>query len=393
MILAAEPSFDFIRFIQILTWIILPVFLSAMMLTIFLHYRRKKKARPLYDDAENEFVLAAPEQFSHNKADGEYIIFDHSGLIREYKSRMFYNHARYRALRNDYAALEARFASTSSDQSTLFPNKKKIYMKNHNNDVLAVNDNAIELKELSDKLEQLNRSYQRLEEENRFLQEQISLETAGDNEKDQILARWKEENIKLRNKVCEQDYLEEVLEEKKAQIVFLQQQLEQRIKNQHRADQQNQQSKEQMQEAQDQRQGLQAQFESLNNELQQKQEKADNLSAVILEKEERLGEMQQQLKSKLDHITYLENSIAELKDQNALIHAEAADERDQVNALKQLLEDERSRQQQIEQKLQANRQQLQRFYKELALCLNEEHQESPIVALRPSYIRDESLVH
>jgi len=143
MLLAAEPSFDFLRFIQIVTWIILPVFLSALMLTIFFHYRKKKKTRPLYDDAENQFVLATPEQFSHTKTDGEYIFFDHSGLIREYKSRMFYNHARYRALRNDYAALEARYASLSSDQTTLLPNNKNIYMKNHNDEMLAVDDNAI----------------------------------------------------------------------------------------------------------------------------------------------------------------------------------------------------------------------------------------------------------
>jgi len=393
MILAAEPSFDFLRFIQILTWIILPVFVSAMMLTIFFHYRKKKKTRALYDDAENEFVLAAPEQFSHSKADGEYILFDHSGLIREYKSRMFFNHARYRALRNDYAALEARYASLSPDQPTLLPNKKKIYMKNHNDEMLAVDDNAIEKKELSDKLEQLTRSYQRLEEENRFLQEQISLETAGDDEKDRILTRWKEENIKLRNKVSEQDYLEEVLEEKKAQIVFLQQQLEQRIKNQHRADQQNQQSRQEMQEAHDRRQALKAKFESLQHELQQKQERADRLTTALQEKEERLSETQQQLKFKLDHITYLENSISELKDQNALLNAESADERDQVNALKQLLEEERSRHQHTEEKLLNNRQQIQRIYKELALCLNEEQQAPPIVSLRPSYIRDESKVH
>jgi chromosome segregation ATPase len=392
MILAAEPSFDFLRFIQIVTWIILPVFISAVMLTLFFHYRKKKKTRTLYDDAENEFVLATPEQFSHSKAEGEYIIFDHSGLIREYKSRMFYNHARYRALRNDYAALEARYASLSDDQPILLPNKKKIYMKNHNDEMLA-DDNAIEKKELSDKLEQITRSYQRLEEENRFLQEQISLETAGDDEKDKILTRWKEENIKLRNKVSEQDYIEEVLEEKKAQIVFLQQQLEQRIKNQHRADQQNQQAKLEMQDAQDQRQAVQAEFETMKNELQQKEDKADNITSALREKEERLSEIQQQLKSKLDHITYLENSLSELKDQNALLHAESADERDQVNALKQILEDERSQQQVTEQKLLNNRQQMQRIYKELALCLNEEQPSSPIVPLRTSYVRDESLVH
>ncbi|MEO5562507.1 MAG: hypothetical protein ABIR18_03710 [Chitinophagaceae bacterium] len=399
--LLAEPSFEFMRFIQILVWIILPVFLSAIMLTIFLHYKKKKKGdHTSAEDAENNFILATPEQFNHKKndeGDGEYVFFDHSGLIREYKSRMFYNHARYTALRNDYAKLEAKYSSLHNNKSKLLPDNKNIYMKNYNDETLHVDDNAIEKRELSDKLEQLTRSYQRLEEENRFLQEQISLETAGDDERDKIMNRWKEENKTLREKVTEQEYLEEVLEEKKSQIVFLQNQLEQRIRNQHQADHQRQRANLEMQEAQDQHQSIIHQIDALKNELLQKQENVDKLQMSNCEKEEQLQERQQLLGSKLDHITYLENVLNETKEQNELVNAEAADERDQVKALKQLLSDERSRQQFLEQKLLANKQMLQRLHKEFSVCLNEDVQESPIVSLRPSYINklnsEETAVH
>src|SRR5688572_15719174 len=97
MWLAAGSSFELIKFIQILSWIIMPVLLLCVAVTVFLHYRRKKQneAGINPDDNENSFILASPERFNHSIQDGEYVYFDHSALIREYKNRMFYNHARY----------------------------------------------------------------------------------------------------------------------------------------------------------------------------------------------------------------------------------------------------------------------------------------------------------
>jgi chromosome segregation ATPase len=383
MLLAANPSFEFIRFMQILVWIILPVLLSAIAFTVFFHYRKKKKVNPMSEDAENRFVLASPEQFRHKKSDGDYVFFDHSGLIHEYKKRMFYNHARYTALRNDYARLEAKYSSLLTTDKKDQKKRKKIYMKNHNDQTplvdanLMTEDLAKEKNELTDNLVQLSRSYQRLEEENRFLQEQISLQTAGDDEKDKIMNRWKEENKALREKTAEQDYLEELLNEKKAQIVFLQNQLEERIRNQHHADQQRQQATSGMND-------LLQQVEALKNELLLKQETADKLQMSLCEKEEQLTEKQQVLGSKLDHITYLENVLHETKEQNELLNAELADRKDEVQHLQQLLADERSGLQFMEEKLQANKQLLQRVFKEIASCVHEE-QESPIVTLRPAY--------
>lgn len=374
MFLTASPSFEFVRFMQILVWIILPVLLSAVTLTIFFHYRRKKKANITADDAETDLLLASPEQFNHRISDGEYVFFDHSSLIREYKNKMFYNHARYAALRNDYAVLEAKYSSlANSDNIISLLTTKKIDMKNHDGQTADsfTADQATEKKELADKLEQLHRSYQRLEEENRFLQEQVSLQTADDTERDRILNRWKEEHAQLRDKVTEYDYLEELLDEKKAQISFLQVQLEQRIKSQHQADQQRQQAIAEMEEHRNTVQNFRQQVAELQNELQLKQDHTEKLQMSFSEKEDALTGQQQVLLSKMDRITYLENVLNETREQNELLNAELADRKDEVANLQQLLTDERSRLEFMDQKLAANKQLLRRLHKELSVCMDD----------------------
>lgn len=356
-------------------------------------------------EAEDNFVLAVPEQFNHKKADGDYIFFDHSGLIREYKSRMFYNHARYAALRKDYAELEAKF-STLSASSTSFSNLKKAYMKNRNDQLLTnetdrlPTDQFIQHTELADKLEQLSKSYQRLEEENRFLQEQVSLQSSGDEEKDKIVNRWKEEHETLREKVSGQEYLEELLEEKNAQISFLQNQLESRIKNQHLAEQQRQHAIAEKEEQERIQQEFFRETENLKNALLLKQDHADKLQMIVCEKETQLNEGQLVLGSKSDQVTYLENVLQETREKNELLNAELADRKDEVMALQDLLSDERSRLQYTEQKLAHNKLILQKLHKEFSACIQEEEVASPVVTLRPSYISkanpeewDETAVH
>jgi chromosome segregation ATPase len=386
MLLAANPSFEIVRFLQILVWIIVPIMASAIAMTIYLHYRRKKKVNRMAEQVETNFILASPEQFSHNKQDGDYIFFDHSGLIREYKDRMFYNHARYAALRKDYAVLEAKYTSLATDGKKLksLITSKKIYMKNRieqlpdaGNSVL--DDATIERKEMADKLEQLSRSYQRLEEENRFLQEQLSLQTANDEEKEKIVNRWKEEHKLLVEKITEKEYLEELLEEKKSQIVFLQNQLEQRIRNQHQSDQQRQQ-------VEHLHQGLLEEMETMKNELQLKQDEADQLQMMICQKEEEAAEGKQVIGAKQDHITWIENTLHETKQQNELLNAELADKKDELTMLQTQLADERARLELVIQKLASKNQAMQRLYREFSACMNAEQEISPVIALKPSYL-------
>jgi chromosome segregation ATPase len=355
MWIASGSSFELIKFIQILGWIILPVLFLAIGITLFLHYRKKRKISAIIDpdDAENNFILASPERFNHSIQDGEYVYFDHTALIHEYKKRMFYNHARYTALRKDYVKLEEKYLSLSNGDSKSFKKHKRKYMKNHSELASPVAPEIptgvypIEQKELAAKLEQMNRTCQRLEEENRFLQEQIGLQTASDDEKDKIVHRWKEDYSAMRTKIAEKGYLEELLEEKKAQILFLQNQLELRIRNQSQAEHHRQQIIDEMQQQKD-----------LFNDFSQQKEDMKNQVAL------------------------LENVLRETRQQNELLNAEVADKRDLLTAIHQQLADEQSRLQFVEQRLTTNKQVLRRLYKEFSACLEEETEKTLVVEFR-----------
>ena len=62
--------------------------------------------------------------------------------------------------------------------------------------------------------------------------------SSDENKTTAVIQKWEEEKAELKKRISEQEYLKDVLEEKKLQISFLQQQLEQRIKNHHLVEQQ-----------------------------------------------------------------------------------------------------------------------------------------------------------
>jgi cytochrome c-type biogenesis protein CcmH/NrfF len=56
MLLATGPSVEFIKLIQILCWILLPIAAIVMLLTVLFHYRRRKKAMRQSTVSEEEFI-------------------------------------------------------------------------------------------------------------------------------------------------------------------------------------------------------------------------------------------------------------------------------------------------------------------------------------------------
>ena len=400
MLLATGSAFDFVKFIQILCWIILPVLLLAVLLTVFLHYRKKKKIEKAEAENEDEeFMHASPELLGYTKGDGEYVFFDHSSLISEYKKRLSYNHARYTALHHDFEKLETKYAMLASYATTVLINKKNINMENLHDSMpqnmeteinKMTEDYVAEKKELLTRLEQMKNSYQNLEHEHELLLEKVSMETITDEEKTAIINRWREENIALKDKVAEQEYLKEVIEEKKVQIDFLQNQLEQRIKNNHQSDNQRKQVLADLEQLRNANGNALLQLNSLKSDLVHQQEETNKLQIVLNGKEEQLVERQQLLTSKLDHITWLENTLHEVKQQNEILNASVADSKDLVAVLQEQLTYEQQKSQAMEQKLSSNKQTLQRLYKDFSAIMGENDEQSPVIALRPDYISREN---
>ena len=107
------------------------------------------------------------------------------------------------------------------------------------------------------------------------------MQSAHEDEKLAILNRWKEDNTTLKVQVIEQKYLQDVLDEKKAQIEFLQIQLEQRIKNNHHLEQQRMDAIAGLEEEKLQHSETNRKVDSLKFELLQKQEETDKLQMIL----------------------------------------------------------------------------------------------------------------
>ena len=202
MLLVAGPNPDFFRFIQVVCWIILPVLVSAVLITIFLHYRKKKKEIAGQEkEAEDKLMLAFPWQVGYTNGNGEYVLFDHSDLMRQYRNKLSYNHARYTALQHDFTAVTRKYTALIKYAQTHFITHKKRPMENLHEQLpqqlqadvnKLAEENVVEKEALLAKLGQLEKTYHRLEQENRSLKEQMSLQTATDDEKVAIITKWKE---------------------------------------------------------------------------------------------------------------------------------------------------------------------------------------------------------
>lgn len=374
MCLAVWPLTGFSGLLQILLLIVSAFLVTAFMITVVLHYRRRKKEP---EPADVEQIVAASPETAQYKIEDEYILFDHSGLIREYKAKLIKNHARYMALKQDFEQLEEKYNAVLQTANSPLQNFKPDIMEQ-----TVANSTTVEVSqrnELQDRLEKLNEAYQSLNNEKNILTEQLALACLGEEEKLAILGKWKEELKQAKNKLAEQECMKDLLDEKKSQVEFLQQQLEQRIRNFHI-------SELKLQETAEQLKNNRLALDETSKNLQLEKVNAEEMRARLSDVEAALNNHQQMLTGKQDRIIYLENLLREIKDQNEMLQASVADYSEKSANQQQLLDDEQSRNLYMEQKLTGNKRLLQKLFSELSACIQEDGAEPPIIPLRPAYI-------
>lgn len=391
MISATGLLIEFAHFLQIISFIIIPVLVIVIAITIIMHYRRKKRKAKAEETDSAEEVLPGDNPLDIPNGKPAYLLFDHSGLIRQYRNKLSYNHARYAALRQDFEKLELKYAAALQPSNTSFNHTKQEEMENTPAQWNATiqkmaEEHGEEKKELLNRLEQLDRSYKSLETENESLLEQIEMQNASGDEKSIVVNRWKEENDALKEEVKDQQYLRDLVEEKKAQIGFLQNQLDQRIRNYHQAEQQRREMQVKIEKTDQQQLQLTTELETASRELDKSREQIKQLEQTDLEKNILLKENQELLFSKSERLLYLENTLQEIREQNEMLNAAVADADDRAGIMQQQLEEMQQRVINAEQKLNANKQVLSRLYKEFTSCMTDDNEASPIVSLRPSYI-------
>jgi len=333
MFVVAVLSAEFAKIIQILLWIVLPVLGFSLLVTVLLHYSRKWRNKQELEDLQIEMATGLPESFCYKTGDGKLVYLDHTGLLRDLRNKVSYHHARFAALKQDYKKLE-------SGKPGIFQNNTKIN-----------------------------------------IMEKAEKQTMTDLNLDKTPTEYKEENRALKDKIAEQEYLKEVLVEKKAQIDFLQNQLEQRIKTTHQSEQQKEQLSREYQD-------LGRQVALLEDELAICKEELNSAKNDLAAKEAQLLEVQQVSSSSLSQVIWLENSLQELKQQNELLNASVADNNDTIVSLRELLEQEKQRTGIAEQKLMTNKALLSRLYKDFTDFISEEETgTSPVIALNPDYAK------
>ncbi len=391
MFLATGSSFDFMQFLQILCWILVPALLLAVMATIFFHYRKRQAARKEEESGE-ALVMGSPEIVGYTKGDGEYICFDHSPLISEYKNRLTFTHARFAALRHDFEKLEIRYAALADYTAARFKAKNLPDMESLNEQLPRPIKKEVdkilaqyrsEKDELHANLAQLNQSFKSLEEENQLLQDQLNLTTVSGEEKEAIYTRLGEENRLLKEKVSEQQYLHDMLEEKNTQLVFLQGQLEQRVILHHQADQQRIKLESEILLLKNQSIAEKGTIEeNFKNELLQKHEETERIQAMVHERESQIAALQREAAAKQEQLAGIESILNETRESNGELAVLLRASNEKIAVLQEQLNNERERSQSAQHYSIPGTEQAAGIYNEYAGS-GDGTEQSPVIPLRP----------
>ena len=102
MLLATWPLHDFARFLQIISWIILPFLLLAVLFTLLMHYRQRRKTKSnskLHQGLDNALPSEMAGYSNHKK--------------------ISFHHARYKSLKQDFQILQQLYQETDQELSSL----------------------------------------------------------------------------------------------------------------------------------------------------------------------------------------------------------------------------------------------------------------------------------
>lgn len=387
MLLNTIAFSEFTKFIKISSLIAFTLLALLLCIAAIFHYRKKKKKRFLSDkDTVVRLIEGTPEKLSYKEENADYIFYDQSGLINAYKSKLIYSHARFTAMKHDYNKVNIEYDRLLQETRKPLYETKKNSMQELNGQFQYANSETLatwmsEKNELEEKLKQLNGSFKSLEKENALLSDQIAMLAGTDAEKTAIVNEWKKEKEQLSDKVAEQDYLKDIIVEKKNQIEFLQQQMDNRIQKFHTTELRANELNLQLEQANKALDDTKSTLKATENNFIEQMEQAKEFKQSLAEKEEIITE-------KLNTITWLENTLKETKQQNEMLNAIAADNNEKVIALVQTVEAEQAKVAQLQQKLVANRQLLGRLQKEITSCMEVDQPVSLVVELNPVYVRE-----
>lgn len=424
-LLLLVSMYEFRQFLNIVLWIAVPATLVAVLVTVFLHYRRRKNL-PAPEVALEEAgwqTLAAtstenlPDWLASTNPDNTTLLKKYEREVRRYRENYASLEQEFRELEEKYTDLRNKAYTTNKEedatlvkqlQQELKAYKEKVNKLQHaviadegidqeaapslqatiqqlQDDLHAQQEekeqHAAEIVKLERLLKSMEQSVNQAREESAQLQqyyaqqvEEMGKGAAGDQVQglQQLLTQAEVEKKALKEKLYEQEYLPDVLEEKKLQIEFLQTQLEQRIKNHHILEQQSTQSTARLQEVQTTITGFEGQVSRLNGELQAMQQQAAAWHTALEQSREEAQQQQEVIRSKTGHIEQLEGKVQDMQQQQSVLQSEIADQQDTVRLLQERLADEQQKAASLGDRLEQSHQLFNRIYADLAHSLGKD---------------------
>lgn len=385
LLLSDASAAIFLKFLQILLWIGIPAFVIAMLITTLIHYKNKRrKAKKQAGQSlifENGKSFSGYDDFSLIPP-GFYL----PGSQQEVKGiihQLFHSNARYIAIRKDFEMLNEKYQRLHVNIHQHSETIKKETMETIQEDLQQTlqaqiqnikQQHEIEKKELYAELTLLTKAFENLEKDNNSLQDQLLAYSSDENKTTAVIQKWEVEKAELKKRISEQEYLKEVLEEKKLQITFLQQQLEQRIRNHHLVEQQFR--------------DLGIKFMEVKEQLEIKEQTEKEFQASFQEKEQEIVFLKETIQSKSDHLTQLEASLKTLEEQNGNFCLTVDDNKKLIHALQEQLANSELQTKELAGKLEKNNAFLKGFHRKLSDVLEEEEAASPVIVMKPVYTEE-----
>jgi chromosome segregation ATPase len=379
MLLLLDASlFVFFNFLQVFLWISIPALLIGMLLTTVMHYRDKRKKQKSLGEP---FIF---ESEGSSAADVSLIpldLFLHGDKeeTRRIKNYLSHSNARYIAIQKDFKVLTEKYQQLQVKSNQNFETKNNKTMETIHTDLQQISykhvdsQQAYELekKELLAELDQLTTSFENLEKDNISLREQLNVYCDNGTGFTSMIQKWDEEKAELKKRISEQEYLKDVLEEKKQQIIFLQQQIEQRIKNHH------------LEEHQFRELGIK--FMEANEKIEMKDQSIKEFQATVHDKEQEIIFLKEVVQSATVNGIQLETTIKELKEQNSRSSFELDKKSDLINELQAQLAEINEAKIKLEERLEKSQTFFKGFHRKLSDILQEEVPESPVIVMKPLY--------
>ena len=383
LLLSDASSIVFLKFLQIFLWISIPAFLIGMLITTLTHYSNKRKKQK---ESKQPFIF---------EDDASYAGYDEVSLMplalqandQETKKIMNYlsfSTARYIAMQKDFKFLTEKYQQLQANKSYINQN---LETKNNDTmetihtdlqqmpgqqiDLIRQQQHEIEKRELLAELDQLTVSYENLEKDNNSLREQLNVYCENGTGFTSMIQKWEEEKAELKRRISEQEYLKDVLDEKKQQITFLQQQLEQRIKNHHLVEQQFRE--------------LGIKFMEANEKLEIKEQSDKEFQAAVHDKEQEIILLKEALQSATAKAAQLETTIKELQEQHSKFSFELKEKNNLVSDLHAQLAEANEAKIKLEERLERSQTFIKGFHRKLSDILQEEIPESPVIVMKPVY--------